>query len=189
MDAQRQTPRPLLELANGLNGVYQRLQSAPRGSAPSPGDRVAALGPRPGPLGDAVRGLLGAFKHALGDLDKALEDLEPWLVQLDVVLAYTGVIAALAQGGVEAGAGLASLSSHLVGATGQPDELYRQLIEGRDLPQIKAAFDEGEDAALIVPPPEDVAIARAAIARLLNPAPPGGARSLTSLLHAITRSP
>ncbi|HNC97877.1 MAG TPA: hypothetical protein PKW90_17240, partial [Myxococcota bacterium] len=58
----------------------------------------------------------------------------------------------------------------------------------RSLPNFKEAFDQAEEGALIVPPPEDVAVALAAIELLMVDAPPPGARSLPSLPRAIARS-
>lgn len=182
-------PRPLLELAQGLTDVYGKLQPAKAGSKPSEGDRVEALRQQPGPIGDAARTLMFELEKAIRWLRDALNDLEPWLVQFDVLLAYAGVVAAALEGSKEAAVGLASLSKHMVGINDRPDALFASLERQRALPEFKAAFDQAENAALIVPPPEDVAVALAAIAPLLveNPAP--GARSLPSLRRAITRTP
>lgn len=191
MDPERLTPegspgistRPLLNLAEGFRQMYRRLQQAGEGVEPSPGDRIARLGSRPGPLADATREVLSGMESVLRWLKQALEALDPWLTQFDVLLALSGVMTATLEGGKDALQGMVSLGAYFAGTTEKPDALFGKLDQ--TLPDIHQGFLQGESALTIVPPPEDVALALAALAPLLADTPPQGERSVPSLRRAL----
>lgn len=169
--------RPFGALAQGLEDVYKRLQPASSGAQPSAGDRLAGLGGATGAVADAARTLLKAIEDLLDWLDKALADLQPILEQIDAVIAVGGLLVTFVDSAVEAGAGLASAAKELVDQ--QPGDLLSSFKE--HWPDLDGIYKTAESKAVIIPPPEDVAAARKALAPLLEAAPGAGARSLRSL--------
>lgn len=171
-------PRPLEELAQGLTELYVRLQPAAPGADPSPGDRVDRLAGRSGLAPDTARRALEALEDTLRWLDGAMETLDPWMVQVDVVLAFGGLVTAATDGAAEAGKGLVALGQALVVPRQTPAQAFTAL--GGEV-ELHEAYLALEDKLGVIPPPEDLAAVRVALAPLLAPSPPTGARSLPSL--------
>ncbi len=172
-----QERRPFVQLARGCEECLRRLQPGTPGQ-PSAGDDLASLALSRGPLSQLGRGLLSAQRDALAWIQGAIETLLPVLEQADGVLAFAGLATAVVDGGVHASAAIASLGKELV--DGQPAELLDR-FQSLWAP-LYGSFRSFESDATLLPPPEDLEIARAALQALLAERPPAGQRSLSSLL-------
>lgn len=176
--------RALRALATGLRMTWQNLQ--PGGALlGSPGDRIVELANHPGLIADTAERALGLVEEILRWLEKALTDASPWLVQVDVLLALGGVAAGVIDGAAGVGAGLADVGADLSG--GDPGQVLGQFQEM--WPQLGDNYKAIETHAAILPPPEDVAEAIAALAPLLERNPTNGRRSLPSVRAQLSHKP